>query len=93
VDAMIEEGLVEEARKLFPLKHLNALNTVGYKELFDFFEGLTTLEHAVEKIKTNSRRYAKRQLTWFRKDPEYKWFNPEDFRSILELPEILPWLG
>jgi tRNA dimethylallyltransferase len=93
VDAMIENGLVEEARKLFPLKHLNALNTVGYKELFDFFEGLATLEQAVEKIKTNSRRYAKRQLTWFRKDPDYKWFNPEDFRNILELPEILPWLG
>ncbi|MEI7500929.1 MAG: tRNA (adenosine(37)-N6)-dimethylallyltransferase MiaA [Bacteroidota bacterium] len=93
VEAMIKDGLVEEARQLYPLRHLNALNTVGYKELFEYFEGNTSLDYAVDKIKTNSRRYAKRQLTWFRKDPDYKWFKPEDAHSILELPELSPFIG
>lgn len=84
VDAMMRAGLYDEALKLYPFRHLNALNTVGYKELFDHFEGLTTLEFAIEKIKTHSRRYAKRQLTWFKKDPEYAWFGPGEIHHILE---------
>ena len=72
---MMDEGLLEEAQALYPKRRLNALNTVGYKELFSFFEGRIDLETAVEEIKMNSRRYAKRQLTWFRKNKETKWFN------------------
>ena len=93
VDEMIHAGLVEEAGQLFPLRHLNALNTVGYKELFDYMQGLTTLDFAIDKIKTNSRRYAKRQLTWFRKDQEFRWFRPDDLGSILHLPELAPWVS
>jgi tRNA dimethylallyltransferase len=84
VDEMIKEGLVEEARTLFPNKQLNALQTVGYRELFEYFEGTTSLEKAIENIKTNTRHYAKRQLTWFRKDTEIKWLN-----STSALPDIL----
>ncbi|CAM4120412.1 tRNA (adenosine(37)-N6)-dimethylallyltransferase MiaA [Gillisia hiemivivida] len=75
VDIMMDEGLLEEAQELYPKRRLNALNTVGYKELFSFFEGRIDLETAVEEIKMNSRRYAKRQLTWFRKNEETTWFN------------------
>tara|TARA_R100000935_G_scaffold21195_1_gene39583 strand:+ start:1071 stop:1994 length:924 start_codon:yes stop_codon:yes gene_type:complete len=75
VDAMMDEGLLEEAQVLYPKRRLNALNTVGYKELFAFFEERIDLETAVEEIKMNSRRYAKRQLTWFRKNKETTWFN------------------
>ncbi|WP_299368529.1 tRNA (adenosine(37)-N6)-dimethylallyltransferase MiaA [Winogradskyella sp.] len=75
VDIMIDEGLVEEAERLFSLRHLNALNTVGYKELFHYFEGHCTLDFAISEIKKNTRRFAKRQLTWFRKDKTIKWFN------------------
>jgi tRNA dimethylallyltransferase len=84
VDEMIKEGLVEEARTLFPNKQLNALQTVGYRELFEYFEGTTSLEKAIENIKTNTRHYAKRQLTWFRKDSEIKWLN-----TASALPDIL----
>lgn len=70
VDEMMEQGLVEEAEKLFPFKHLNALQTVGYKELFDYFEGKISLSKAVEEIKKNTRHYAKRQMTWFKKNAE-----------------------
>lgn len=73
VDAMMEAGLVDEARALLPHRHLNALQTVGYRELFDHFDGLTTLARAVELIKQNTRRYAKRQLTWLRRDPSIVW--------------------
>lgn len=75
VDIMMDEGLLEEAQILYPKRRLNALNTVGYKELFSFFEGKIDLETAVEQIKMNSRRYAKRQLTWFRKNENTTWFN------------------
>lgn len=75
VDLMMENGLLEEARALFPYKSLNALQTVGYRELFAHFEGLTTLDVAVEEIKKNTRRFAKRQGTWFRRDPDIKWFH------------------
>lgn len=75
VDVMMEASLLEEARKLFPKKDLNALNTVGYKELFAYFEGKLGLEEAVSEIKKNTRRFAKRQLTWFRKNKNIHWFN------------------
>ena len=75
VDQMLADGLLEEARSVYPLKHLNSLQTVGYKELFDYFDGLTSFEEAVRLIKQNSRHYAKRQLTWFRHDSEIEWIN------------------
>ena len=77
VDMMMKQGLLEEAKALFPKKHLNALNTVGYKELFAYFEGQCTLEEAVEQIKIHTRQYAKRQMTWLRKDTSYQWVIPE----------------
>lgn len=77
VDQMMAEGLEQEARELYPLRHLNALNTVGYKELFDFFDGKCNLEEATGKIKTNTRRYARRQITWFRKEENIVWCRPE----------------
>jgi tRNA dimethylallyltransferase len=83
VDAMIKQGLVSEAKQLFPYKHLNALKTVGYTELFDYLDGRITLTHAIELIKQHTRNYAKRQLTWFRKDNDYKRFNPENYNEIL----------
>ena len=87
VDKMIEAGLETEARNLFHLKHLNALNTVGYRELFAFFEGETTLEKAIELIKRNSRRYARKQLTWFRNDIEMNWFEPDQTNEIITFIE------
>jgi len=78
VDAMINEGLVQEAKSLLPFKHLNALQTVGYKELFECFDGKISLEDAVELIKQNTRHYAKRQLTWFRKDTAAHWFDASE---------------
>lgn len=78
VDSMLKEGLLQEAGKLYGKKHLNALNTVGYKELFSYFEDQLTLEKATEEIKKNTRRFAKRQLTWFRKNDKILWFEPSD---------------
>ncbi len=75
VDIMINEGLLEEAKELFPYKDLNALQTVGYRELFRYFEGEISLEFAIEEIKKNTRRFAKRQLTWFKRNQETKWFD------------------
>lgn len=75
VDLMMQQGLLEEAHKLYPQRELNALNTVGYKELFKYFDGEWELEVAISEIKKNTRRFAKRQLTWFRKDPEITWFD------------------
>jgi len=83
VDQMIEQGLVDEALQFYPLKQLNALNTVGYKELFEYFAHKITREKAIENIKTNTRRYAKRQLTWFRKDTSINWFQPEQKEEII----------
>jgi tRNA dimethylallyltransferase len=83
VDLMINNGLIEEARQLYPNRHLRALQTVGYQELFDHFSGLVSLEEAIELIKRNSRRYAKRQLTWFRRDDFWKSFHPADFEKAL----------
>ena len=76
VGIMLNEGLLDEAKSLFPLKELNALQTVGYRELFDFFEEKITLDFATEEIKKNTRRFAKRQMTWFKKDQEVNWFSP-----------------
>ena len=84
VDMMIEEGLIEEARSVYPKRHLNALQTVGYREMFDYFDSKCTLEEAIELIKRNSRRYAKRQLTWFRRDTEIGWYAPSDVESIVK---------
>jgi len=83
-DKMVEDGLVEEVRSLFPYRDFNALNTVGYKEIFRYLEGEISLEQAITDIKTNTRRYAKRQLTWFRKDPEITWFSPFDLQEIIK---------
>ncbi len=88
VDIMIEDGLIKEAENLFPLRHLNALNTVGYKELFQYLKGHYTLDFAISEIKKNTRRFAKRQLTWFRKDVGIKWFdyktNTKDIINYIE---------
>ncbi len=80
---MMDLGLEEEARTVYPLRHLNSLNTVGYKEMFRFFDGEWDLETAIQKIQRNTRVYAKKQLTWFKKDPEMTWFNPDDVQAIL----------
>ncbi len=82
VDIMMEHGLLDEAKSVYPLRHLNALQTVGYRELFDFFAGNSTLKQAIDKIKQNSRHYAKRQLTWFKRDEEMKWFHPSNTSQI-----------
>ncbi|GGW64917.1 tRNA dimethylallyltransferase [Winogradskyella epiphytica] len=88
VDLMIENGLLDEVKRLIPYKDLNALNTVGYKEVFEYFEGHTTLEFAISEIKKNTRRFAKRQLTWFRKDESIKWFDYQtDVEEIIEFIE------
>ena len=83
VDRMVADGLEAEARALYPYRTLNALQTVGYREFFDYFDGRTSYEEAVSLIKRNSRRYAKRQLTWFRRDPEIRWFGPWDDAAII----------
>lgn len=89
VDAMITQGLVEEARKLYPLRHLNSLNTVGYKELFNYFSGEWTLEFAIDKIKQNTRIYSRKQMTWFKRDSEIQWFHPEKITAKLVLDTML----
>lgn len=83
VDEMFEHGLLEEAYSLFPFKHLNSLNTVGYKEIFQYFEERISLDEAKEQIKKNTRNYAKRQLTWFKRDKEINWFEPSATEEIL----------
>ena len=83
VDQMMEAGLEEEARNIYPFKHLNPLNTVGYKELFAYFDGKITRENAIELIKRNSRHYARKQLTWLRKDQQIQWFEPTQLNEII----------
>ncbi len=83
VDKMMANGFLKEAEGLFERKGLNALNTVGYKELFDFFEGRWTLKEAIERIKGNTRRYARKQLTWYKKDEQMKWFHPDQKEDII----------
>lgn len=84
VDKMIAEGLVDEARELYPQRGLTALNTVGYNEMFKYFDGEMTLPVAIERMKKNTRVYAKKQLTWYKRDEEMTWFGPDDFDSIVE---------
>lgn len=79
VDQMMEQGLLEEVKGLLPYKKENALQTVGYRELFDYLDGISSLDEAIEKIKTNTRHYAKRQMTWFRKDPSIRWIDAGEF--------------
>lgn len=84
VDIMVAQGLEEEARAMYPKRELNALRTVGYRELFEYFDSRCTFDEAIELIKRNSRRYAKRQLTWFRRDRATGWFAPTDIEAIIE---------
>ena len=84
VDEMMERGLLQEAESLYAFRQQNALNTVGYKELFDYMDGRWTLEEAVERIKGNTRRYARKQLTWFKRDEQVRWFRPDQKDEILK---------
>lgn len=84
VDIMIEEGLLEEARSVYPYRTLNSLNTVGYKEMFNYLNGTWELPFAIEKIKQNSRIYSRKQMTWFKRDEEIQWFHPEQETEILD---------
>ena len=87
VDMMMEEGLLEEARKVYPYLNLNSLNTVGYKELFKYFDGEWELPFAIEKIKQNSRIYSRKQVTWFKRDTEIAWFHPDSTQEIMQYIE------
>jgi tRNA dimethylallyltransferase len=87
VDHMIDAGLIEEARKLYSYRHLTPLNTVGYKELFAYFESAVTMDTAIEQIKNHSRAYARRQITWFRRDKSIQWFEPENYKLIIKYIE------
>jgi len=87
VDEMMAEGLLQEAELFYPHRHLNTLNTVGYKELYEYLDGNWTLDFAVSMIKQDSRRYAKRQMTWFNRDKEIHWFHPDEENKILEFVE------
>lgn len=80
---MMRDGLLEEARHVYPYKHLNSLNTVGYKEMFNYLDGEWPLDFAIEKIKRNSRVYARKQMTWFKRDKEINWFHPDNIEGIL----------
>ncbi len=84
VDMMVEQGLENEARALYPKRALNSLQTVGYREFFDYFDGAITRDEAIELIKRNSRRYAKRQMTWFGRDNDVRWFAPTDIENIVK---------
>lgn len=84
VENMISEGLVEEARLMYPKRHLNSLNTVGYKELFQYFDGIISLNEAIERIKISTRQYAKRQMTWLRKNDDYQWYTVDNTSEILD---------
>lgn len=83
VEEMISDGLEQEARRLYPHRHLNTLNTVGYRELFEYFDGHMSYWEAVEKIKANTRKYARKQLTWFRRDQSINWFHPDQYQEIM----------
>ena len=82
VDQMVADGLVEEAKRVYPFRQYNSLNTVGYKELFTYFDGEWSLDTAIEKIKRNSRVYARKQMTWFKRDKGIMWFHPEQEEEI-----------
>ena len=80
---MIDDGLEQEALAVYDQRHLNSLNTVGYKEMFEYLDGLTTLDQAIFKIQSNSRRYCRKQLTWFKRDESISWFNPDNIKEII----------
>ena len=86
---MIETGLIEEVNGLIPYQHLSSLQTVGYRELFDHLKGQITLTRAIELIKQHTRQYAKRQLTWFKKEPEYMWLPPDENKVIAKVTGLL----
>ena len=86
VEKMVSEGLIDEAKAMYPKRHLNSLNTVGYKEIFEHFDGKASLNEAIEHIKINTRQYAKRQMTWLRKNNDYQWFTVE------EIPEMINYI-
>ena len=86
VEKMVSEGLLDEAKAMYPKRHLNSLNTVGYKEIFEHFDGKASLNEAIEHIKINTRQYAKRQMTWLRKNNDYQWF------TIEEIPEMINYI-
>lgn len=88
VHLMIEAGLIEEARAVYPYRELNALNTVGYKELFSYFDGLISLEEAIRQIQRNTRIYARKQMTWWRRDRDIAWFHPEDTHAIFAYLDV-----
>ncbi len=90
VDLMMQQGLLDEVKSVYPKRHLNPLNTVGYKELFDYLDEKCTLEHAVEQIKINTRQYAKRQMTWLRKRNDYQWFTAEQTDDMVAY--VKKWL-
>ena len=81
---MMEEGLLEEAKRVYPYRSLNSLNTVGYKELFKFLDGEWELPFAIEKVKQNSRIYSRKQMTWFKRDADITWFHPDQETEIME---------
>ena len=87
-DQMMSDGLLDEARRLLPYRHENALNTVGYKEMFACLDGRWTPEEAVERMKGNTRRYARKQLTWLKRDPEIRWFSPNEVQKITDYLNI-----
>ena len=89
VDDMMAQGLLDEARAMTPYREVNALNTVGYKELFDYMDGRWSLEEAVERIKGNTRRYARKQLTWYKRDENIRWFHPDQQQEILNYISLL----
>ncbi len=86
---MIADGIIEEAKEMYKYRHLNALNTVGYKEMFEYLDGLTTLDETIFKLQSNTRRYARKQLTWFKKDAQMRWFNPDNIEEILNYTTAL----
>lgn len=88
VNQMVENGLFEEVEGLKEYRHRNALNTVGYSEIFDYFDGKHTKQEAIDKIKQNTRRFAKRQLTWFKKSEDIKWFNPLELNAVLDFIDV-----
>jgi tRNA dimethylallyltransferase len=83
VDNMLAQGLLQEAERVMPLRHLNALNTVGYKELFEYFDGSLSLDEAIFKIQSNTRRYARKQITWFKRDEAIQWFSPLQIEEVI----------
>ncbi len=93
-EEMIQEGWLEEAKKVYPLRHLNSLNTVGYKELFQYFDGNLSLEQAIEKIKQSTRIYSRKQMTWFKRDQEIQWFHPDQEEEVVKyIQERLSWFS